>query len=171
MSAERAGTDPNVGVSQADEATVREIQHEQVQAFVTEMNEVVAAVSGMFDPAVEVASQRETTAAIGSGFQFTPEQIEKLIKQCQDLIDQYKNDRRDMLQIARVTPPSPDEAGSVTHAMALTKWAENLLKLSESDIQFLEQWKNTLTQAKQRYMETEHVTADQWTRLAKGLGG
>lgn len=161
MAVQRASTDPNVNVPQADDATVREIVGEQVQVAVTDAIKTV--VSVIFGPTAPLDE-----AAVGNGFQFTPEQIEKLISHAQRLIEQQLSDRQHVEKIMNVRPPSPDEAGSVMHARALSKWGENLLKLIENDRDFLNKWLTTLTQAKQRYMETEHLTADQWMRLAKG---
>lgn len=164
MAVQRASTDPNVNVPQADDATVREIRCEQAQAAVTDANQAV--VSGISGPAAP-----PDAAAIGNGFQFTPEQIENLIGHAQRLIEQCQTDRADIERIMLVKPPSPDEAGSVLHAGTLSKWGKNLMRLSEADLAFLNSWLTTLTQAKQRYMETEHMSAEQWAKLAKGMGG
>ncbi|HYS40943.1 MAG TPA: hypothetical protein VEO01_35470 [Pseudonocardiaceae bacterium] len=114
------------------------------------------------------AEQVATTAAIGAGFEFTPEQIETQLTQCQELSFQY----RDALKNAEraetaVHEPAPDQAGSVLQANQTKQSLSNLQDVIRSQINFLTHWQNTLTQVKANYLQNEHLTEGQWQGLAQ----
>jgi hypothetical protein len=116
------------------------------------------------------AAQAAEAAAVGSGFKFTPEQIETQLKQCADLSAQYSN----ALGNARrahiaVQPPAPDAAGSVLQAGQTQQSLANLEVVIQSQIDFLTNWQNTLSKVKANYLQNEHVNESQWQQLAKGL--
>jgi hypothetical protein len=114
-------------------------------------------------------AQQATVAAVGAGFECSPEQIETLVPQCDELIYDFEQDQRDArAAIAAVYPPAEDE-GSVMYTNKLKQSLTNLVGVYDSQINYVKWWKNTLLQAKQTYMHNEQITEEQWQRLAKGM--
>ncbi|HEX5406757.1 MAG TPA: hypothetical protein VFX16_31160 [Pseudonocardiaceae bacterium] len=114
-------------------------------------------------------TQAATTAAIGSGFTFTPEQIETQLTQCQDLYVQYvKASTTAQRAEAAVHAPAPDTAGSMLQANQTQQSLTNLKGVIQSQLDFLKNWQHTLSAVKARYLQTDHLSESQWQQLAKG---
>jgi hypothetical protein len=114
-------------------------------------------------------AQAAATTATGAGFEFTPEQVNAQLAHCKQQLDDLRNDLQDAQQAGlAVHPPAPD-AASVAQAAAVKNMLTETVAAIQADIAYLSQWQSTLNQAKARYMETEQLTADQWTRLANGV--
>jgi hypothetical protein len=110
-----------------------------------------------------------TTAAIGKGFQFTPDQIEtQLAHASQQLVDLNSDKRAAQLAAQAVRPPAPDQA-STAQSAGVRQMLLDTATVIDSHINYLSTWQASLKQAKANYMTTEHVTEEQWHRLSKGL--
>ena len=160
----------------SDQAAVDQIGAETAQASANQQrSDIEARDGGGINPRIAAAQlqsiQQQTAAAIGKGFQFTPEQIEaQLVHASRQLAD--LNHDRTMAQGAEqaVHSPAPDLA-SVAQADAVRRMMANTRNVIESHIGYLTAWQTSLNQAKANYLTTERVTEAQWQRLAKGLGG
>jgi hypothetical protein len=141
-----SGADPHAATPDADRQYLAELQAESAQA------------------------QSAPAGGAGGGFQFDPEQIDAQIKQCQQLMTELEQDRTDADTAAQAaTPPAEDQDGSQMQASAVRKSFSTLATRIDDQIKYLRGWLDRLNTAKQTYMEQEHVTADQWDRLSKGL--
>jgi purine nucleoside permease len=164
----------NTGAQAPDPATLAQIRSETAQANATASRNDIEDGRGGIDirtaQARIHAAQVAEAAAVGSGFKFTPEQIETQLTQCQELIFQYN---QALLKARRayvsVHAPAPDEAGSVLQANQTQQSLTNLHGVIESQVQFLEKWHNTLTEVKAKYLQTEQGNESRWQQLAKGL--
>ena len=155
-------------------ALVNQVRAESAQATATaRAGDPEDGHTGGIDPRTAEArlhhTQTAETAAVGPGFQFTPEQIDLQLHQCQQHLADLNND----LQLARHTvdvvhEPAPDGA-SVTQAAAVRSMLINTISVIQADIAYLTDWQQRLTAAKQNYLTTEQVTEQQWTRLTQGL--
>lgn len=126
------------------------------------------AASGPAGSAGVVAQQ---VAALGQGFQFSPEQIEQGLK---DIAQQLVNldNRKRTIGLARdalKTAPSPDPA-SISHRDAATRSLSTAMATVDNHMTALKEFRGKLLAAKQNYLDQERVTADQWNRLAGGNG-
>jgi hypothetical protein len=115
------------------------------------------------------STQAATTAAIGAGFEFTPEEVAAQLKHCQKQLSELNID----LQTARravefVYEPALDDA-SRTQASAVQAMMATTVEVIRADIAYLTNWQNKLRAAKQKYMTAEHLNEQQWTRLSQGL--
>ena len=163
--------DPNaIDTSAADQPIISQIGDEQRQADVLLVQAVAAEAGAVFNPTIAVAEQAKTAVGTGNGYVFTPEQVDNLLTSAQALRDKFQGYRQ-KVQPFKVMDlaPAQDEAGSVMQANAVKKSFANLQTRIESQIAFLTSWTNAVTAAKQNYMEQEHLTETQWTRLAQGL--
>jgi hypothetical protein len=111
-----------------------------------------------------------TGSRMGNGFAFTPEQLDNLAARATAQIRQLSD------STAKITPfahadlrPAPDQPGSGVQATAVNKSFADLQQRMGSQRDYLKNWLTALNDAKQRYMAQEHLTADQWSRLSKGL--
>jgi hypothetical protein len=114
-------------------------------------------------------AQTAAAAATGAGFEFTPEQINMQLAHCKQQLSDLNTDLN-TAQYAQgaVHPPAPD-AASVAQANAVRNMLAQTEDAIRADIAYLTDWQAKLTDAQTRYMETEHLTADQWNRLANGM--
>lgn len=146
--------DPRAQVSAADQQYIDEVVAESAN-----------------DPTVTTGLGGYAAPNPASGhFAMSPEQLDAQIKQRQQVILDLQSDQQ-AASAARlaVQPPAADPAGSVMQANAFKDSLAALRDQIQADIQTVTQWLNTLTTAKRNYMEQEHVTEDQWKRLALGL--
>ncbi|HEY3750567.1 MAG TPA: hypothetical protein VGL80_15340 [Pseudonocardiaceae bacterium] len=164
----------NTGAQAPDPATLAQIRSETAQANATASRNDVEDGRGGIDirtaqariHAAEVAE----AAAVGSGFKFTPEQIETQLRQCKELALQYYQARGKAERAGlELHAPAPDTAGSVLQASQTQQSLANLRVVIQSQIDFLTKWQNTLTAVKTRYLQTEHLNETQWQQLARGL--
>lgn len=167
---DRAGTDPKVDFPTSDQGILRDIQQEQDQAAEAVAAQVFQVAQAMVDPSAQAADAARVTVAVGNGFQFTPEEVQRQIAQCDSLIKDFERDSSQIRVIARAEPPAPDQA-SGRQVDAVRKFGADLEKRNRSQSQFLQHWVATLNAAKQRYLRQEHVTEEQWEKLTRGLGG
>lgn len=153
----------------ADQKTVSQIEGEQQQVYEQDLQEIEAAVVGVFDPSVETALRAQATAAMGRGYVFSPVQVDGLVRRAQDQSDRLRSYQQMIEPIQRIDlAPAPDQAGSVMQASAVTKSFENLNTRIKSQINFLTDWINKLNRAKQNYMQQEHLTEEEWKNLTLG---
>jgi hypothetical protein len=114
------------------------------------------------------SSQAATTAAIGAGFEFTPEEMATQLRLCQDQLNEL---RQDLIKATRaqglVQEPAPDSA-SRTQADAVKNMFVSTVTVIHADIKYLLTWQNKLNGAIQRYMTTEHLNKQQWDKLSQG---
>jgi hypothetical protein len=114
-------------------------------------------------------TQAATTAAIGAGFEFTPDEVEVQLKHCQHQLSDLRNDLLDAQQAVKLVHwPAPDGA-SKTQADAVQRMLVSTVNVINADIAYLTNWQNKLNAAKQNYMNTEHLNEQEWTRLSQGL--
>jgi hypothetical protein len=128
---------------------------------------------GGINPRLAAAQMRGvaqmTTAAIGRGFQFTPDQIETQLAHANRQLNDLNFDRRAAQQAAQgVRPPAPDQA-STAQSAGVAQMLVDTAAVIESHINYLTTWRTSLNQAKANYMTAERVTEEQWHRVAKGL--
>ena len=138
-----------------------QIKDEQAQASATAAAEDPEDPSGginprTFDARIRAAHQA-AQQAIGTGYQFSPAQIEKNIADATDLIHLYRADQNKILRIIAVKPPAPDPA-SVAHAAELSNRGQQAMARNESQINFLTAWIQRLQNAKTAYLSQEHLT-------------
>ena len=171
------GPSPNPtvdGQTPADPNLLAQIQAETLQADSTsQANDPEDPGTGGIDPRTVGAklrnAQAATTAAIGGGFQFTPEEVDAQLKLCEAQINDLRSDLQDAQQaVQQVHEPAPDDA-SVTQANAVKNMLNNVIEVMNGNITYLADWQNKLAAAKQTYMTNEHLTATQWIRLTQGL--
>lgn len=113
-------------------------------------------------------AQTAAAAATGAGFEFTPEQINTQLAHCEQQLKELATDLFSAQSAEQaVHPPAPD-AASVAQANAVRNMLNETIAAIRADMDYLTDWQNKLTDAQTRYMETEHLTADQWNRLANG---
>jgi hypothetical protein len=113
-------------------------------------------------------AQAVTAAAVGSGFQFTPEQIETQLKHCAEQIRDLNDDLRTaQAAVIAVHSPAPDSA-SVAQADAVKQMMENAVTVIRADITYLTDWQSKLVAAKNDYLTNEHLTEQHWQGLARG---
>jgi hypothetical protein len=164
----------NTGAQAPDPATLAQIRSETAQANATASRNDVEDGRGGIDirtgQARIHAAQVAEAAAVGSGFKFTPEQIETQLKQCQELSSQYGQALlKAQRAYASVHPPAPDAAGSVLQANQTQQSLDNLKGVIQSQLDFLANWQNTLAKVKANYLQNEHMNESRWRQLAKGL--
>lgn len=115
------------------------------------------------------AGRAATTAAIGKGFAFTPEQIQTQLDRCQSLSGDWHQALHQAQSAEQsIYAPAPDPAGSVTQTNQAQQSLVNLVGVIASQIDFLTNWQDVLKQAKANYIRTERLTEGQWRRLAAG---
>lgn len=149
-------TDPHAQVSDADRQYIEEVRSEAATTALQSM----APFAGL--------AQLAQTAS--GHFAMSPEQIEAQLSQCKQILYDLGTDQAAAIRARQIVqPPAADTAGSVMQANAFKDSLGALRDQIQTDIQTLTQWQDMLNKAKQDYMEQEHVTADQWTRLALGL--
>ena len=112
-------------------------------------------------------AQTAAAAATGAGFEFTPEQINTQLAHCTGQSSRRTCSVRSPAEQELFIQPAPD-AASVAQANAVRNMLTETIAAIRADIAYLTDWQNKLTDAQTRYMETEHLTADQWYRLANG---
>jgi hypothetical protein len=115
------------------------------------------------------STQAATTAAIGAGFEFTPEEVAAQLKHCQQQLSELNID----FQIAQrtvglVQGPAPDNASQM-QAAAVQAMMANTAEVIRADIAYLTNWQNKLNAAKQNYMANEHLNEQEWAKLSQGL--
>jgi hypothetical protein len=157
-----------------DPALTAQIQAETAQAQATDRaNDPEDPSTGGIDPRTAQAklhhAQTATAAATGAGFEFTPEQVDTQLKHCQNLLNDLRNDLQDA-QAANegVYEPAPD-AASVAQADAVRNMMANAVNVIKADIAYVKNWQNQLNAARENYLTTEHLSEEQWNRLALGL--
>lgn len=155
-------------------ALVNQVRAESAQATATaRAGDPEDGHTGGIDPRTAQArlhhTQTAETAAVGPGFQFTPEQIDLQLHQCQQhLTDLYEDLATASRAMDTVHEPAPDGA-SVTQANAVRGMLNNTVAVIRADIAYLADWQSRLTAAKQNYLTTEHLSEQQWTGLAQEL--
>jgi hypothetical protein len=107
--------------------------------------------------------------AAGGGFEFTPQQIDLQLSRCSEMLSQLGLDVQNAqaTQMA-VRPPAPD-AASVAQANAVKNFFAQTEAAFQTGLDFVSQWQTKLATAKTNYMQTEQLTADEWTRLSNGI--
>jgi hypothetical protein len=166
--------DPTGGSQVSDQTALAQLNAESAQAAATAKQESPPENGmGWVNPrAVELDTQHvqaAAAAATGAGFEFTPEQVDTQITHCTQQLNDLNVDLRSAQEAERaVHPPAPD-AASVAQAAAVKNMLTETVAAIQADIAYLSQWQSTLNQAKARYMETEQLTADGWTRLSNGV--
>lgn len=157
-----------------DPHTIDEIDAEAAQARATaQANDPYDPGSDGVDSNRVVARRRHaeaaTQAAIGAGFQFTPDEVERQLTHCQEQIADLTADLQSAQHAKQaVHEPAPDDA-SVAQANAVRDMMQNTIDVIEADIAYVTDWQNKLVAAKNQYLANEHVSEQQWQRLAQGL--
>ena len=141
----------------------------QIQANVAQTTanaELVLGGGGMF----ALANTVNQVAGMGKGYQFSPEQIDDQLNKCAQLMQALQQHVRDADTAAYHFSFAPaNDPVSQKMAKAHTQWAKDLATNLQNQVTRVQQWIDTLTQAKQNYMTQEHLSADQWHRLTLGL--
>jgi hypothetical protein len=169
-----AGGDPNASSPLLDSTALAQLGYESAQlSAAAKQGSPPENGMGWVNPrAAELDyqhAQAAATAATGAGFEFTPEQIDTQLAHCKQQIDDLRTDLQQAQQAQlAVHPPAPD-AASVAQAKAVQNMLAQTAAAIQADIAYLTDWQAKLTDAKTRYMTNEHLTTDQWSRLANGL--
>lgn len=115
------------------------------------------------------AGDGPSTAGGSRHYAFDPAAIEGQLAACQDLIGKLQNDALSHARgIAQAAAPSRDDY-SVSQAAATRNLGNNVVQRVQNQITFVRAWHDKLVQARQRYMEQEHLSEDQWKTLSRGL--
>ncbi|HEX3778723.1 MAG TPA: hypothetical protein VHX38_03585 [Pseudonocardiaceae bacterium] len=169
-----AGGDPNASSPLLDSTALAQLSDESAQLSATAKQDSPPE-NGMGDVNPRAAeldyqhAQAAATAATGAGFEFTPEQINTQLAHCkQQLLDLNTDLNNAQYAQGAVHPPAPD-AASVAQANAVRNMLAETEAAIRADIAYLTDWQTKLTDAQTQYMATEHLTADQWNRLANGM--
>jgi len=142
--------------SAADQPTIGQIRVEEIQG-------IINIIDGVF-------GVPPTGSRTGNGFAFTPEQLDNLASRATEQIHQLSDATAKIIPFTRADlRPAPDQPGSGVQATAVSKSFANLQERMGNQRDYLKNWLTALNDAKQRYMTQEHLTADQWSRLSKGL--
>lgn len=106
---------------------------------------------------------------MGGGFEFTPQQIDLQISRCSQMLSELGADVQaaQAAQMA-VHPPAPDGA-SVAQANAVKNFFAQTESAFQAGLNFVSRWQTNLANAKANYMQTEHLTADEWNRISNGI--
>ena len=117
-------TDSVGGAQMSDQAAEAQIDAESSQAAaIAQKSDPEDPATGGINPrtaeAKMQAAQVATTAAIGAGFEFTPEQVEVQLAHCQQQLNELNNDLTNAQEaVQAVREPAPD-AASVAQADAV----------------------------------------------------
>lgn len=171
--------DPHANdTSAADQPFLGQIAGEQqqanAQAEVQAVDQAATTFIGALDPAagaaLKAALQAEATAAVGHGYAFSPEQVDQLMSRANDLRERFRTYQQEIESFGKIDlAPAEDQAGSVMQANTVKASFRNLDTRIQGQIDFLSEWISTLTAVKQKYMQQERLTTEQWTRLTQGL--
>ncbi|HEX5121584.1 MAG TPA: hypothetical protein VFW65_40910 [Pseudonocardiaceae bacterium] len=122
--------------------------------------------------------QQEADAPVGGGpggasggnqYTFDPTTIEQQLAMCEDLIGKLRGTALPHAQrIAEASAPSSDDF-SVSQATATSDLGNNVVQRVLNQITFVRTWHDKLVQARQQYLEQEHLSVDQWRQLTGGL--
>jgi hypothetical protein len=141
----------------ADQSAIGQIRVEAIQG----------ALNGMIDIVDSEFGVGNASSRLGKGYAFTPAQLDNLAVRAQEQIDQLNSSASRAEQIARQDlRPALDPAGSGAQADAVQVSYANLETRIRSQRGYLVSWHAALSKAKQKYMAQEHLTEDQWHRLA-----
>jgi hypothetical protein len=118
-----------------------------------------------------VARQDAASApGAGGGYSFTPEQIEDMLRRCDNLIDRLQHEGRQAARlIQQARPPAPDTAASVPHADAVVALGHRVEQRMVNQIAFIEHWRDQLAAVRQNYLDQEGHTVASWKALSGGL--
>ncbi len=120
-------------------------------------------------PAAMARILAATDAAGGGGFELTPDQLQTQLARCQQTMLSYLSaiqGARDARSVLHA--PAPDTPGSMLHADQTDAWLGVLAGVIDSQTDFLAHWEKTLVDVRTNYLRNEHLTEDQWQRLAGG---
>ncbi|TCO62931.1 hypothetical protein [Actinocrispum wychmicini] len=157
-----------------DPHKIDEINAEAAQARATAQanNPYDPGSDGVDSNRVVVRRQRAeaaTQAATGAGFQFTPKEVEHQLTHCHEQIADLTADLRSAQRAKDIVrEPAPDDA-SVALANAVRDMFSSTIDVVNADIAYVTDWQSKLVMAKNQYMANEHLTEQQWQRLAQGL--
>lgn len=157
----------------ADSAALGQLNAEaQQQATSEQQSEPPTNGAGWQNPRAamldEAFGQSAASRGIGAGFEFDPLQIQSQIAQCSQLLAELQADLvAAQLAEAAIQPPAPDPA-SVAQATAVKGMFTETVAAIRSSIDYLSTWQSQVSQAKDSYLNTEHVTTDEWNRLTNG---
>jgi hypothetical protein len=161
------------GQAPADPALLDQIKDETARAqAITRANDPEDGGRGINPITVQAklrSTQAATTAAIGAGFEFTPEEVELQLKHCNQQLVELRNDlmtTKDTLEIK--LDPADDDASRM-QAYAVKSMLASTVNVINADIAYLMSWQNKLNIAKQNYMTTEQLNEQQWAMLSQGL--
>lgn len=146
-----------------------QIQAEQTQGEITTINQVAGVAAAMFNERAATVLHQADIAGVGRGFQLSPEQVQATLTKA----DQTIADLNAMLSSAgraeaAVHTPGPDPA-SVQMTTTVQRTLKNLVANTQSLIDYWTAWRSKLAQAKQNYLNTEHLTEQQWHQQAQGM--
>lgn len=168
------GGDPNTSSPLLDAAALAQLSTESAQLSAAAAQDSPPENSmGWVNPrAAELDyqhAQAAATAATGAGFEFTPEQISTQLAHCEQQLKELATDLVSAQTAEQALhAPAPD-AASVAQAAAVRNMLTETVAAIQADIAYLTDWQTKLSQAQTQYMNTEHLTADQWSKLANGL--
>jgi alpha/beta superfamily hydrolase len=168
------GGDPNTSSPLLDSTALAQLSYESAQLSAAAKQDSPPENSmGDVNPrAAELDyqhAQAAAAAATGAGFEFTPEQINTQLAHCEQQLKELATDLFSAQSAEQaVHAPAPD-AASVAQANAVRNMLTETIAAIRADMAYLTDWQTKLTDAQTLYMETEHLTADQWNRLANGM--
>jgi hypothetical protein len=164
-----SGQDPNaLDRSTADQPLVAQIQGDQQAEALVHAHEVANDVAAMFG--APQPPPGALSAEPSPGYQLSPEEIDEVIRQLTPKVqrfDQYLKQIEPF--VGRDLAPAQDEPGSKMHAAALRRGFHNMYNAVKRERDKTKAWLDLMTTTKQAYIEQEHLTAQQWTRLTLGL--
>ena len=168
-----SGTQPEVPAG--DQQQIAEIQAEASQQQAHDAQYAYAfqqTTSGADPSALQAFTVQEMTqqaAGAGKGFEFSPQQIDDILKDAQGLLNDLRGDIRLAQQAhAAVKAPSPDPV-SLKYEKAAKDMTQRNVAVIQSHFNAINDFYQKLLATKNNYIENEGLTAEQWNRLASGL--
>jgi hypothetical protein len=115
------------------------------------------------------AAKTIPVSARGSGgYSLTPAEIHQQYEQCTRLLASLENKYLyEARLIANAKPPAPDVVASVPQATAVAALGQRAITRIKNQVAFLTAWQAKLEQAKERYLDQEHLTQAQWVHLVQ----
>lgn len=98
----------------------------------------------------------EYTGATSSHYKVNIDDLRKIHKQLDDMVEAADQDRNQARRIREAQPPASDEDGSVMHATALQKWGKSLHDEAHQHYASLKQYRDNIKNIVDNYSASEH---------------
>ena len=107
--------------------------------------------------------------AASGGFEFSPEELDAVIQQWEDLLDEFKGDRKDIHRMFESLTPPAEDAASVGFTDAVRAALEDLKESNLSMVQYADDYLVKLRAAKEGNEEVELAQSDAVASFLKSM--